>query len=184
MRRILFTVALVALALAAAVPVASGATKVREFRSPMYVGFESGGLITLEIVFKNKSSNKKLYTPRQVTSIRLESVPLSCSNDPGDPISQLSLTTTLATSIKVVKAPPPHASKPKPGRYAFRFSAPFDGFAGSNSGTIDKPNERPQGTPPRAHGTFTITDLDADPGHTNCASNGGRSWSAPRPEGE
>jgi hypothetical protein len=152
----------------------------------MVVGIgQDGGAIEFEAKFQNSAKNRKRYTPRRVTRIDFESVPLSCSNaGPPGPFTQLLLTRSLQTGIPVKAVPPPHSSKPKPGRYAFRFSHSFDGFAGTITATIDKPNQRKRGTPPRAHGTFTITDLDSDPTHMNCATNGNRGFSTPRPVGE
>ncbi len=179
--------ALLALLLAAllAAP-AHGATKVRTYRGHMVVGInEDGGVIEFEAKFQNSRKNRKRFTPRLVTRIDFESVPLSCSNGgPPAPGTQLLLTRSLQTSIPVKSVPPPVAAKPKKGRYAFRFNHSFSEFAGTITATIDKPNNRKKGTLPRAHGNFTIIDLDSDPTHNDCATNGQRGFSMPRPEGE
>jgi hypothetical protein len=97
-------------------------------------------------------------------------------NDPGQGTSRLSFTRTLDVAVKVTKAPQPAGKKPKPGRYAFRFSYTFTDFSGTVRGTIDKPNRGKKPRAPRSQGTLSITDLDANPGHTNCTSNGLKQW--------
>jgi hypothetical protein len=184
MRRVLSLVTVALLAAAPAAP-AQGATKFRTYRAQMTVGFGDGGTIELAAKFQNTPKNRQRFTPRRVTRIDFESVPLSCSNDgPPGPHTTLLLTRSLQTSIPVKSARPPVARKPKPGRYAFRFTHSFADFTGTITATIDKPNQRKRGTPPRAHGNFTITDLDDGPGFTNCATNGQRGFSMPRPQGE
>jgi len=93
------------------------------------------------------------------------------------------LDATFETKIKLKKVPPPHASKPKPGRYAFRFFHSFGvatgssaAFTGMIEGTIDKANDPRNNlkpTPPRAHGHLLIEDLDIDPDHPNCVTANG-----------
>ena len=169
----LLTVALIA-------PAAQGATQVRQVQVEVS---ESGhipptppGTLTLDFVFKNKRGSKHKFTPRQLTRIDFSKVPLTCANTPSQGTSQLLLTTTLETKVKLGKAPPPHASKPKPGRYAFRFAYSFPTLAGTISGTIDKPNGGAKPRSPRSQGSLTIEDLDSNPGHTNCSTQGPQSW--------
>jgi hypothetical protein len=83
------------------------------------------------------------------------------------------LTRTLETKIRVKKLPPPNPVRPKPGRYAFDFAYSFFGFTGMISGVIDKRNGTGN---PRSQGKLVIQDLDADPGHMNCATNGLKDW--------
>jgi len=167
---------------------AQAATQVRQaqFEAPVPTagvpGTPSPGAITLDFAFKNKRAQKKTFTPRQLTRIALSKIRLTCSN----PSSQFFLTATFDSTIKLKKAPPPHANKPKPGRYAFRFFHSFSvvtggsaAFTGTISGTIDKPNGRSGPTPPRAHGELVIDDFDADPGHQDCATTGPLGWSDP-----
>lgn len=180
MRRFLTSLLAALLALALLVSGAQGATKIRHYRADVF----AGGTITLEIVFKNRRGERRLFTPRRVTRVGFESVPLTCANDPGDPTSQLQLTRSVQAEIHVQPAGPPDA-KSKKGRYRFVFAAflhdlPFTTI----SGKIDKPDSRKRGTPPRARGRFTIADLDLGPGFTNCATNGSPGWSAPRPEND
>jgi hypothetical protein len=89
------------------------------------------------------------------------------------------LTADFATNVKVTKAAPPASGKPKPTRYAFRFSWDFGGFAtGFFSGTVDKANGKGW---PRAHGKFRIERYDfPPPGPTHCATSGQIGWSAPK----
>src|SRR5262245_32489434 len=95
----LATVALLAAALAAP---AHGATKFRTYRGHMQAGFDDGGTIVLTAKFQNSRKNRQRYTPRLVTRIDFESVPLSCSNaGPPGPGSTLLLTRSLQTSIPV-----------------------------------------------------------------------------------
>jgi hypothetical protein len=103
-------------------------------------------------------------------------VPLRCANNPGEATSQLLLTRTLDVAVKLMKAPPPSAKKPKPGRYAFRFAYSFADFDGTLRGTIDKPNRKRGPRPTRSQGSLTINDLDAGPGQTNCSTSGPKGW--------
>jgi len=183
MRRAAIAISASLLALALIAPAAQGATKIHTYRAEMFLGPtpsgpESGGSITLEVVFKNKRTTPKRFTPRLVRRIEFEKVPLRCANSSGEAQTQLQLTRTLKTKIKLKKAPPPVAKKPKKRRYAFKFSHSFQGFDGTIGGKIDKKNGKGS---PRAHGSFVIRDLDENPGRMNCATNGPRSWSAPRP---
>jgi hypothetical protein len=144
---------------------------------------QPGGAIQFTAKFTNSAKNRKRFEPKTVTEVRFESVPLSCSNaGPPGPNTQLLLTRTLATSIPVKAAPPPVASKPKKNRYAFRFNHSFSEFTGTLTTTIDKPNVRKKNQPARAHGLLTITDLDEDATHFNCATDGPRGFSALRPQ--
>ena len=181
--------ALIGLALAGllAVP-AHGATRFDTYRAqlpPVGAGPNppGGGVLEVEVKMQNSRKNRKRFNPRTVIRIDFESVPLSCRNGgPPAPVTQLLLTSSLQPGIPVKAAPPPVAKKPKPGRYAYRFSHSFTGFAGTITGTIDKPNDRKKGTPPRLHGSFTITDLDSDPTHMDCETGGQRGFSMQRPQ--
>jgi hypothetical protein len=183
MRRVLITVFASLLAAALIAPAAQGATQFRQVRSEMTMPATSpGGIIyvpagrlTLDFVFKNTRSNKKKFTPRQLTRIAFESVPLSCSNAPVNPTgnSEFLLTTSLETKIKLEKVPHP---KPKPGKYAFRFAYSFPAFTGTIGGTIKKVTNAPKPRTPRAQGVFIIEDLDAGPGQWNCSTQGRRNW--------
>ena len=192
MRRALITVFASLLAVPLIAPAAQGATQVRHVRvempaSPQTTPPTPAGLLTLDFVFKNTRGNKKKFTPRQLTRIDFSKVPLLCFNAPVNPTgsSQLLLTTTLATKIKLKKAPPPHSTKPKPGRYAFNFAysfpaftGNFPAFTGTLSGTIDKPNGAAKPRSPRSQGTLIIDDIDSPPGQWNCSTAGRRSWEA------
>jgi hypothetical protein len=132
--------------------------------------------MTLDFIFKNQRANKKRFTPRALTRIAFSKIYLTCS-DHMTFTSQLFLTDTFETEVKLKKVPHPH---PKPGRYAFRFAYSFPAFSGTLTGTIDKVNtSNVQQGPrfPRAHGSLVIEDLDADPGHPNCATSGPLGWS-------
>lgn len=189
MRRVLITVFALLLAVALIAPAAQGATQFRQVRSELTMTVTSppqgphlvpAGRLTLDFVFRNKRDNKKKFTPRQLTRIAFESVPLSCSNAPVDPTgnSEFSLTTALETKIKLEKVPHP---KPKPGKYAFRFAYSFPAFTGTISGTIKKVTNGPKPRIPMAQGVFIIEDLDAGPSQWNCRSGGQRNWADPLP---
>ena len=156
-------------------PNARAATQVRQVRVPVSASISSPpGTMTLDFVFKNKRTSKRKFTPRQLTRIDFAQVPLLCMNSAGTGTTQFQLTTTLQPSIKLTKAPNPSGKKPKPNRFAFRFSYAFTGFTGTLRGTIDKPNHGPRRL--RSQGTLQIVDLDADPEHVNCSSNGLQQW--------
>lgn len=183
MRRVLTAAFASLLAVALVAPMAEGATQFRQVETDMtMLATSPGGIIqvpagrlTLDFVFKNTRGNKKKFTPRQLTRIAFESVPLSCFNAPVNPTgtSQLLLTTTLGTSVKLEKIPNPKA---KPGKYAFRFAHSFRAFTGTFSGTIKKVTNGPKPRTPRAQGSFTIDDLDAGPSQWNCSTQGLRNW--------
>ena len=101
-------------------------------------------------------------------------MPLQCFNGAGTGTTRLALTTTFQTTVKLTKAPQPAGKKPKPNRFAFRFSYDFQTFTGTLRGTIDKANHGPRRL--RSQGTLSITDLDADADHVNCNSNGLKQW--------
>ena len=159
-------------------PMAQAATQIRQVQvpiggSPLDPSMTTGTM-TLDFVFKNKRGSKRKFTPRQLNRIDFSKVPLDCANGSGEGTSQLLLTTTLSTQIKLTKAPPPGGGKPKPGRYAFRFTYSFQTFTGTLSGTIDKPNHGPRRL--RSQGSLDIQDLDFNPGHTNCSTHGPKQW--------
>ena len=181
MRRLPIAILASLLALVLIAPAARGATQVRHVRvemgaMPQTMPPTPPGTLTLDFVFKNKRGSKNKFTPRQLTRIDFSRVPLFCLNTPSQYTSQLEFTTTLGTAVKLKKLPPPHGSKPKPGRYAFNFAYGFTGFTGTLSGTIDKPNGPEKPRAPRSQGTLVIDDLDSDPGHMNCSTTGRRSW--------
>ena len=129
MRRLLIAVLGSLLAVVLIAPAAQGATQVRQIQTVMppvfgYVPPTPGGMLTLDFVFKNKRGNKKTFTPRQLTRIDFSQVPIGCYNAPVNPngTSQLLLTTTLATNIKLKKKAPANPAKAKPGRYHFNFA--------------------------------------------------------------
>jgi hypothetical protein len=159
-------------------PMAQAATQVRQVRIPIPASATTPptppGTLTLDFLFKNKRADKRRFTPRLLTRIDFSQVPLGCTNSTGNGTSQLLLTTTMQTSVKLTKAPQPSGRKPKPGRFAFRFAYDFPSFSGTLRGTIDKPNHGPRRL--RSQGTLSIVDLDADPDHVNCSTNGLKQW--------
>jgi hypothetical protein len=193
MRRLLIAVFGSLLAVALIAPAAQGATQVRLVQTdlPPVFGFippTPGGMLTLDFVFKNKPGNTKKFTPRRLTRIDFSKVPLLCYNAPVNPngTSQLLLTTTLETKIKLRKTAPPNPAKAKPGRYAFNFTSAFTGnfpaFTGTISGWIDKPTTAPRPRIPRSGGSWRIDDLDSPPGQWNCSTAGGTlGWGGPLP---
>ena len=180
MKRLLTTVFAALLAVAVIAPAAQGATQVRQAQVELLVpapgnptNTKPGGTLTLDFVFKNTRRNKKKFTPRVLTRIDLSKLELTCT-DHMTFTNKLFLTETFETAVKVTKVPHPH---PKPGRFAFRFAYSFPSFTGSLTGTIDKVTGAPKPRLPRAHGLLAVDDLDADPGHPNCATPGPLGWS-------
>ena len=169
----------VLLPLALLAPAANGATQLRRVQVEVtQAGFTPPpvpGKLTLDFTFKNKRGSKKKFTPRQLTRVDFANVPLTCANghtsSPGT--TQLIYNATFAPGAKFKKVPPP--KHPKPGRYSFRFSYAFPGLLGTIGGTIDKPNQ-PGKRPLRAHISLDIEDLDVDPGHSDCSTNGTATW--------
>jgi hypothetical protein len=155
---------------------AHGATQVRrvqvEVPGPMSTPPTPAGTLTLDFVFKNKRGSKRKFTPRQLTRIDFSQVPLHCFG-PNNSTSILLFTKTFATQVKVKKLPNPSGRKPKRGRFAFNFVYDFADFTGTISGVIDKRNGKGA---PMSQGKLRIQDLDADPGHMNCNSNGLFAW--------
>jgi len=178
MRRALIAGVIALFALALIAPAAQGATRLRQVQVEITAGSapSPSGTLTLQFVFKNKPATKHKFTPRQLTRIDFAHVPLSCMNEPNEGGSQLLLTETLDVSVKLTKVPQPSGKRPKPGRYAFRFAYSFSGFVGTLRGTIDKPNHGDKRGVPRSQGALTVADLDANAGHTNCSTNGPKSW--------
>jgi hypothetical protein len=180
MKRALITGLLSLVALALIAPAAQGATRIRQVQvpigSPTTTPPTPAGTLTLRFVLKNRPQTKNKFTPRRLIRIDFSKVALNCSNGSGEGTSQLLFDSTMDVSVKLTKAPPPHTSKPKPSRYAFRFAYSFSAFSGGVRGTIDKPNRGPRPRLPRSQGALTIDDLDANPGHTNCSTQGPRQW--------
>jgi hypothetical protein len=180
LKRALITGLISLFALAMMAPAAQGATRIRqvqvEINSSAHTPPTAAGTLTLRFVFKNRRSAKQKFTPRQLIRIDFSKVPLLCANAPTEGTSELLLTSTLDVRVKLTKAPPPRANKPKRGRYAFRFAYSFPAFSGTLRGTIDKPNHGPRPRAPRSQGSLTIDDLDSNPGHTNCSTGGPESW--------
>jgi hypothetical protein len=167
------------LAMALVAPAAYAATQVRRVQvqipGPTTTPPTQAGTLSFDLVFKNKPTSKRKFTPRQLTRIDFAQVPLACANNPGEASSVLFFNTTLNTSVKLGKVSPPGGKKPKPARYAFRFSYAFQTFTGTLGSTIDKPN-RPGKRPLRSQGSLNVVDLDSDPGHTNCSTSGPKQW--------
>ena len=165
----------VLLVLALTAPVAQGATQLRQVRVPVDDSSATPpGTLSLDFVFKNRRTDKRKFTPRQLTRIDFAQVPLTCMNAAGTGTTQLQFTSTIQTAIKLMKAPQPAGKKPKPNRFAFRLAYDFQAFTGTLNVTIDKPNHGPRRL--RSQGSLRIVDLDADPGHRDCATNGLKQW--------
>src|SRR4051812_12371935 len=165
---VLLTAALVA-------PAAQAASQVR--RLQVEIGTTATtppGTLSLDFIFKNSRTQRHRFTPRQLTRIAFSQVPLQCMNASGTGSSQLLLTTTFQTAVKLTKAPNPSGKRPKPGRFAFRFAHTFTAFTGTVRGTIDKANHGPRRL--RSQGTLEIKDLDSDPEHMNCSTGGLKQW--------
>jgi hypothetical protein len=159
------------------VPAAQAATQIRQVQFAIpgpFMSSEPGGTLSLDFAFKNKRTSKRKFTPRQLTRIDFAQVRLSCMNAAGNGATTLLLTRTMQTAVKVTKAPQPAGKKPKPNRYAFRASYSFPAFAGTLGVTIDKANHGPRKL--RSQGSLNITDLDSDPDHRNCSTQGPKQW--------
>jgi hypothetical protein len=157
------------------VPAAHAATQLRQVQVPIgNSSATSPGTLTLDFAFKNKRTNRRTFTPRQLTRIDFAQVPLSCMNAAGNGTTTFLLTSTMQVAVKLTKAPQPAGKKPKIRRYAFRFSYSFPTFTGTLGATIDKPNHGPRRL--RSQGSLRITDLDADADHRDCSTDGLKQW--------
>jgi hypothetical protein len=160
-------------------PSSEAATQVRHFQADlMPVGpppGQNGGQLGLDIVFKNKRSTPRKFTPRQLIVVDIANMPVTCTNSPGQGGTATTLTRTIQTQAKLTNPPPPNG-KPKPTRYSYKFATGFPDFAGVLSGKVFKRQGRGKVI---ANGSLTITDLDFEGGPTNCSTNGPRGWSAP-----
>jgi hypothetical protein len=175
MRPRLIIGAVVLLAAALGAPAAHAATEIRQVRVPVSSSPSTPpGTMALDFSFKNKRADKRKFTPRQLTRIALWQAPLLCFNSAGTGTTRLLLTTTLQTTIKLTKAVQPSGKKPKPNRFAFRFAYTFQAFNGTVRGTIDRANHGSRRL--RSQGTLEIIDLDADPEHRDCATDGLNQW--------
>jgi hypothetical protein len=158
------------------VSVARGATQLRqvhvEVPGPTSMPPTPPGTLTLDFVFKNKLGSEHKFTPRQLTRIDFSKFPLHCFG-PNNSTSTFLFSRTFDIQLKVAKLPNPSGHKPKPGRYAFNFAYTFPDFTGTISGVIDKPHGKGA---PTSQGKLRIQDLDADPGHMDCNSNGLFAW--------
>jgi hypothetical protein len=158
-------------------PTAEAASQVRHFQANLQpVGAppqQDGGQIGLDIVFKNKRSTPRKFTPRQLTVVDIANMPVTCRNSPGN--TATTLTRTIQTQVKLTNPPPPNG-KPKANRYSYKFATGFTEFTGSLSGKVFKRQGRGKVI---ANGSLTIDDLDFQGGPTNCSTEGPRGWSAP-----
>jgi hypothetical protein len=178
MKRALLTAFASLLALALTFPAAQAATQLRHFQGnlqPVGAPQRDGGQIGFDVVFQNKRSAKRKFTPRRITAVEIQGMPLSCTNSPGQPGAEAILTTTIETQVKVTKQPPPVARKPKANRYSFHFATGFSGFTGTLTGKIYKRMGKGKVL---SNGVLTVDDLDFPGGPTNCSTEGPRGWSA------
>jgi len=156
---------------------AEAATQIRHFQADlMPVGpppGQNGGQLGLDIVFKNKRSTPRKFTPRQLIVVDIANMPISCTNSQGN--TATTLTRTIQTRAKLTNPPPPNG-KPKPTRYSYRFATGFTDFVGALSGKVFKRQGRGKVI---ANGVLTIDQLDFPGGPTNCSTEGPRGWSAP-----
>jgi hypothetical protein len=168
------------LAVALIAPAAQAASQIRHFQTDLApVGAppqQNGGQIGLDIVFKNKRGNPRKFTPRQLTVVDILNMPITCTNSPGDPSTSTTLTSTIQTQAKLKKAPNPSGAKPKARRYSFKLATNFTEFTGTLRGKVFKRDGRGKVI---ANGVLNIDRLDFPGGPTNCATMGGRGWSAP-----
>jgi hypothetical protein len=178
MKRVLITGFASLLGLALISPTAQAASQLRHFEGNLsQVGAppREGGQIGFDVVFKNKRSAKRKFTPRRLVTVEIERMPLGCTNSPGQGNSEAILTTTIQTEIKVTKQSPPVARKPKANRFSFKFATRFSGFTGTFGGKIFKRQGRGNVI---ANGTLRVNRLDFAGGPTNCSTAGPRGWSA------
>jgi hypothetical protein len=176
MRRVLIIGLAPLLTAALIAPAAEAASQIRHFqRNLVQVGAPpmDGGRIGLDIVFKNKRSSKRKFTPRQLIAVDIDQMPITCMNSPGQPSTATTLTTTVQTQVKLTKQSPPGGRKPKASRYSFKFATSFTGFTGTLSGKVFKRNGR---GPVLANGVQTIDRFDFPGGPTNCSTMGPRGW--------
>jgi hypothetical protein len=176
--RCLLTIALAALvATAFMAPAVRAASEIRDFQGnlqPVGAPQRDGGQIALEIVFKNKHQLPRKFTPRQLVTVHIQGMPMTCTKSTGQGNSEATLTTTLKTQGKL-KSFPPASGRPKRNRYGYRFVTAFGGFTGTLSGKVFKRQGRGEVI---ANGSLRIDDLDFTGGPTNCSTEGPRGWSA------
>jgi hypothetical protein len=179
MRRVLIIAIASLLTTALIAPTAEAASQIRHFQANLQpVGAppqQDGGQIGLDIVFKNKRSTPRKFTPRQLVVIDIANMPVTCMNSPGQGNTATTLTTTIQTQVKLTNPPPPNG-KPKANRYSYRFATGFTDFTGSLSGKVFKRQGRGKVI---ANGALIVDDLDFQGGPTNCSTEGPRGWSAP-----
>ena len=175
MRRLLISALASLVATAFMAPAVRAASQIRDFQGnlqPVGAPQRDGGQIALDIVFKNKRQTPRKFTPRQLVTVHIQRMPMTCANSPGN--SEVTLTSTLQTQAKL-KSFPPASGKPKPNRYSYRFATAFSGFTGTLSGKVFKRQGRGEVI---ANGSLRIDDLDFPGGSTNCSTAGPRGWSA------
>jgi len=158
---------------------ADAATQVRHFQADLIpVGpppGQAGGQLGLDVVFKNKPSTPRKFTPRQLIVVDIANMPVTCRNPSGQGNMATTLTRRIQTQAKLTNPPPPNG-KPKPTRYSYKFATGFPDFTGVLSGKVFKRQGRGKVI---ANGSLTVTDLDFEGGPTDCATEGPRGWSAP-----
>src|SRR5436190_13581 len=145
MRRLLIFGIASLLTAALIAPAADAASQIRHFQadlSPVGAPPQNGGQIGLDIVFKNKRTSPRKFTPRQLTVVDIQNMPISCTNSPGQGGTATTLTTTIHTQAKLTKGPPPSGGKPKAGRYSFKLATGFSGFSGTLRGKVFKRDGR------------------------------------------
>jgi hypothetical protein len=163
-------------AVALSAPPALAAGQLRHFEGSLPpVGVPSqpqdGGVVRLDVVFKDKHGRGK-FTPRQLTAVNIDGMPVSCTNQQGQSASQGMLTGSFPTQAKFqATGRKPGQAKPKRSRYSYSAFAGFTSF----SGTLDTRLYKRQGKGPvLAFSTLRVDHVDLNPGHENCSSNGPR----------
>lgn len=171
------TIALGALALALTLPGSAVAkSQLRHFEGtlpPADISKPgSGGLLRLDVVFKDKHGRGK-FTPRRLTAVNVKDMPFTfCTNGPGQPTSQATLTGSFPTQGKFrATGRKPGQAKPKKNRYSYSTSYAFTSFAGTIGVRIYKVQGK---GPVLSFSTLTVNSIDLQPGHQNCSSNGPR----------
>jgi hypothetical protein len=183
MRRVLIATAVTLSGMALSAPATPAATQHRHFEGdfgvvgPPAEPATNGGRISLDFVFKNKRWSKRKFTPRLLTLVDFENVPLDCLDSPGQPAESTVFDTSIPTLVKLRRTPRGSGqAPPKPNSYSFSFATSFTAFAGTLSGRLYKVNGR---GPLHLLGSLTVTDIDFPaPGPTDCLTAGERNWQA------
>lgn len=141
MRRLLTAIFASLLAAALIAPAAQATTEVRHFQGEMSTAATLGidptpWEVDLDAIFKNKPANRKRFTPRLLTLVHVENVPLECGTIPPVATGLAFFTTTSEVPVEMRKLPAGPRPKAKP--YNFEFDYNFADLTGAITGHLLK----------------------------------------------